>query len=172
MSTDDYTAYVEGAWPRLFRTAYALTGDVAAADDLLQGTLVKVYVHWRKVRRADAPDAYVRRIMLNQAASTWRGKGRRPEVLSPEPRPEIEAGAAFDGDLAEQDALWRVVHTLPPRQRAVVVLRYYEDLSEHEISDVLGIAPGTVKSLASAALTKLRARLAETGNVTTTGGNR
>jgi RNA polymerase sigma-70 factor (sigma-E family) len=171
VSTDDYTAYVEGAWPRLFRTAYALTGDVAAADDLLQATLVKVYVHWRKVRRADAPDAYVRRIMVNQAASTWRSRGRRPEVLTPEPRPEAMAGPAFDRDLAEQDALWRVVQTLPPRQRAVVVLRYYEDLSEREISEVLGIAPGTVKSLASAAMAKLRERLAEPSNVTTAGGN-
>jgi RNA polymerase sigma-70 factor (sigma-E family) len=171
VSTDDFTAYVEGAWPRLFRTAYALTGDVASADDLLQATLVKVYVHWRKVLRADSPDAYVRRIMVNQAASTWRSRGRRPEVLSPEPRPEAEGGATFDGDLADQDAVWRVVHALPPRQRAVVVLRFYEDLSEREISDVLGIAPGTVKSLASAAMTKLRERLAGTSNVTTAGGN-
>lgn len=171
MSTEDYTAYVQGAWPRLFRTAYALTGDVTSADDLLQATLVKVYVHWRKVQRADAPDAYVRRIMANQATSAWRSRGRRPEVLTPEPRPDTghEPGG-FDGDLATSDELWRLVHTLPTRQRAVVVLRYYEDLSEREIADVLGIAPGTVKSLASAAMAKLRDRLAETDNMGTTAG--
>lgn len=69
MSSEDFTAYVEAAWSRLFRTAYALTGDVAAADDLLQVTLVKMYRNWRSVRSAEAPDAYVRRIMVNEAAS-------------------------------------------------------------------------------------------------------
>jgi len=171
VSTEDYTAYVEGAWPRLFRTAYALTGDVSSADDLLQATLVKVYVHWRKVLRADSPDAYVRRIMVNQAASTWRSRGRRREVLASEPRPETANDPGFDGDLATSDELWQLVHTLPPRQRAVVVLRYYEDLSEREIADVLGIAAGTVKGLASAAMSKLRDRLTDT-TTTSAGGNR
>jgi RNA polymerase sigma-70 factor (sigma-E family) len=171
--SEEYTAYVEGAWPRLFRTAYALTGDVSSADDLLQGTLVKVYVHWRRVLRADSPDAYVRRMMVNQAASTWRARRNRPEVLTAEPRPEAPSGGAgFDGDLAASDAVWRVVQGLPARQRAVVVLRYYEDLSEREIADVLGIAPGTVKSLASAAMTKLRDRLGDDDNVTSTRGTR
>ena len=82
---DDFTAFVGQAWPRLFRTAYALTLDVPAADDLLQASLVKVFVHWRKVEQAESPEAYVRRVLVNQASSTWRSRARRPEVLSAEP---------------------------------------------------------------------------------------
>ena len=171
MTTEDYTAYVEGAWQRLFRTAYALTGDVPAAEELLQSTLVKVYVSWRRVARADSRDAYVRRVMVNQAASGWRSRRRRDEVLTAEPRPVDGVGPSFDANLATSDELWGLVQGLPPRQRAVVVLRYYEDLSEREIGSVLGIAPGTVKSLASAAMTKLRAEMQRT-STTTPGGHR
>lgn len=154
-ATDDYTAYVEESWARLFRTAYALTGDVTAADDLMQATLVKVFVSWRKVRKADSVDAYVRRVMVNQATSTWRSRARRPEVLTAEPPAAAKPVHDPDGD----DELWTLIHDLPPRQRAVLVLRYYEDLSEQEIAHALDIAPGTVKSQASAAIGKLRDRL-------------
>ena len=171
MTTEDYTAYVEGAWQRLFRTAYALTGDVRQAEELLQTTLVKVFVSWRKVSRADSRDAYVRRMMVNQATSGWRSRRHRDEVLSPEPRSVDEATPSFDTDLAASDELWQLVQALPARQRAVVVLRYYEDLSEREIGSVLGIAPGTVKSLAHAAMTKLRAEMSHT-STTTAGGPR
>lgn len=155
-ATDDYTAYVEESWTRLFRTAYALTGDATAADDLMQATLVKVFVSWRKVRKADSVDAYVRRVMVNQATSTWRSRTRRPEVLTAEPRAAI-GDSSHDPD--GEDELWGLIHELPPRQRAVLVLRYYEDLSEQEIAHALDIAPGTVKSQASAAIGKLRDRL-------------
>ena len=171
MTTEDYTAYVEGAWQRLFRTAYALTGDVRAAEELLQSTLVKVYVSWRRVARADSRDAYVRRVMVNQATSGWRSRRHRDEVLTAEPRRADGAGPSFDADLATSDELWGLVQALPPRQRAVVVLRYYEDLTEREIGNVLGIAPGTVKSLASAAMSKLRAQMQHT-STTTAGGPR
>jgi RNA polymerase sigma-70 factor (sigma-E family) len=171
VTTEDYTAYVEGAWQRLFRTAYALTGDVRAAEELLQGTLVKVYVSWRKVARADSRDAYVRRVMVNHASSGWRSRRHRDEVLTADPRPSDQAASSFDADLATSDELWGLVQGLPPRQRAVVVLRYYEDLSEREIGSVLGIAPGTVKSLASAAMAKLRAQMQHT-SATTAGGPR
>jgi len=96
VTTEDYTAYVEGAWQRLFRTAYALTGDVRTAEELLQSTLVKVYVSWRRVARADSRDAYVRRVMVNQATSGWRSRRHRDEVLTPEPRPADSAGQSFD----------------------------------------------------------------------------
>jgi RNA polymerase sigma-70 factor (sigma-E family) len=174
VSTEDYTTYVAAAWPRLFRTAYALTGDVASADELLQTTLVKVYLHWRTVVRAGSPDAYVRRVMYNQAASVWRTRLRRPEVLAAEPRTDLaQTGAALDDEFVTSDELWQLVHGLPVRQRAVIVLRYYEDLSEREIADVLGMAAGTVKSLSSAAMTKLRERLAEaTHDRSTAGDNR
>ncbi len=171
MTTDDYTAYVEGSWQRLFRTAFALTGDVRQAEELLQSTLVKVFVSWRKVSRADSRDAYVRRVMVNQATSGWRSRRNRAEVLSPEPRRADDAVPSFDTDLATSDELWGLVQGLPARQRAVVVLRYYEDLSEREIGSVLGIAPGTVKSLAHAAMAKLRAQMSQK-STTTAGGSR
>ena len=164
MGADDYTEYVEAAWPRLFRTAYALTGDVNRADELLQSTLVKVYVNWRKVVRAEAPDAYVRRIMVNEGTSFWRSRRHRREVLTAEPRTDLHSlrgGGAPEADFDTSDELWHLVQALPSRQRAVVVLRYYEDLTERETADVLGIAQGTVKSLCSAAMTKLRGGLAE-----------
>jgi RNA polymerase sigma-70 factor (sigma-E family) len=160
VSTDEYTAYVTEAWPRLFRTAYALTGHPSLADDLLQATLVKLFVSWRRVRQADSVDAYTRTVMVNLARSTWRSRARRSELLTDE---HLTAPVAhgFESDLVESDRLWREIQDLPPRQRAVVVLRYYEDLSEREIASVLGVAPGTVKSLASAALRKLRVNAAE-----------
>lgn len=147
----DYTDFVTDAWSRLFRTAYALTGSRDAAEELLQATLVKVYVHWRKVNRAESPNAYVRRVMVNQASSHWRTVHRRREVLTAEHR-DRPGPAPHEPD----DELWQLILGLPDRQRAVLVLRYYEDLSEQEIAEVLGVAPGTVKSQCSAALQKLR----------------
>src|SRR3954451_2118257 len=156
----DYSGWVESAWPRLFRTAYALTGDRHLAEELLQETLVKLFVAWSRASRADAPDAYARRVMVNLSTSRWRARRRRPEVLA------ADAGhgsfvRGFEGELAESDALWQAIRRLPPRQRAVVVLRYYEDLSEQQIAAVMGVAPGTVKSLSSAAMSKLRSVYAD-----------
>jgi RNA polymerase sigma-70 factor (sigma-E family) len=159
-SGDEFTAYVSHAWPRLFRTAYALTADVSAADELLQATLVKVYLHWSKVARAESPDAYVRRMMINQSASAWRSLARRNEVLSDQPEGRGDPGDDFDEAVAVRDELWRGIQRLPVRQRAIVFLRYFEGLSEAEIAATLDIAPGTVKSQASAALGKLRGTLA------------
>lgn len=155
MRTEDFTEYVQASWARMFRTAYALTGDVGNAEDLLQRTLVKTFVNWKKVVRAEAPDSYVRRMMVNEATSSWRRSARRREVLTND-LPESTSDLAFDSILATGDELWQHVQQLPVRQRAVLVLRFYEDLSEREIAEVLGIAPGTVKSLSNAAITKLR----------------
>ena len=141
----------------MFRVAYALTGDQASAEDLLQRTLVKAFVHWKRVSRAEAPDAYVRRMLVNESALSWRARKRRPEVLTAELPDRPEPG--FDSVLATRDELWEGVRALPTRQRAVLVLRYYEDLSEREIAETLGISAGTVKSLSSAAIDKLRTRL-------------
>jgi RNA polymerase sigma-70 factor (sigma-E family) len=160
MDEEDFTDFVEQSWSRLFRTAHALTGDRSAAEDLLQTTLVKTYVHWRKVAAAETPDAYVRRIMVNSATSSWQRRRRRREVLRDDPtdlaRDPGPGDGGFEAEVAARDELWLAVRRLPPRQRAVVVLRYFEDLSEREIADAMQVAPGTVKSLASAAMTRLR----------------
>jgi RNA polymerase sigma-70 factor (sigma-E family) len=154
---DQYTAFVAESWSRLFRTAYALTGDYREAEDLLQTALLKVYAAWHRVDTADAPDAYVRRILVNQVIS-WRRRPRHhAEILSDAP-PE-QAVESHEAVVAESRTMWDALRGLPPRQRTVVVLRFYEDLSERDIADLMKVSPGTVKSQCSAALAKLRAAL-------------
>lgn len=150
-----FEEYVTARWAAFYRTAHLLTGDRAAAEDLLQTTLIKVLAQWPRVQRADAPDAYVRKMLLNEMLGERRKSGRRAQKahLVPVPTPAADPAAASSSRLD----LWAQVQVLPPRQRAVLVLRYYEDLSEAEIADVLGIAAGTVKSQASLALRALRA---------------
>ena len=144
------------AWPRLLRTTYGVTGDRQLAEDALQTAFAKAYAAWPRVSRADDPVAYVRRMAINAAFAQHRRAAVRHEVAVPLGPERRDLGA--DGPLRD-DEVWCAVQTLPPRQRAVVVLRYYEDLSEAQIADALGCRPGTVKSQASAALAALRARL-------------
>jgi RNA polymerase sigma-70 factor (sigma-E family) len=138
----------------LVRTAYLLTGSQHAAEDLVQATLTRLYLSWDRISDRQHVDAYARRALLNEHRSTWRRTSRRPEVLSDAVPEAALAPAEYDG---EREAVWRFVQALPPRQRAVIVLRYYEDLSEAQIADLLGISAGTVKSQASRALASLRA---------------
>ena len=138
----------------LVRTAYLLTGSQHAAEDLVQATLTRLYLSWDRISDRQHVDAYARRALLNEHRSTWRRTSRRPEVLSDAVPEATLAPAEYDG---EREAVWRFVQALPPRQRAVIVLRYYEDLSEAQIADLLGISAGTVKSQASRALASLRA---------------
>jgi RNA polymerase sigma-70 factor (sigma-E family) len=158
---EDFRDFVAARSAGLLRTAYLLQGDRASAEDLLQSALAKAYRHWSRVRRAGDPAAYVRTIMVNERRSWWRRTAGR-EVLDgrlPErPAPDEAAG------LAERDAVWRAVLTLPPRTRAVLVLRYWEDLSEAEIADVLGCSVGTVKSQASRGLRRLQTVIAPEGH--------
>ncbi len=152
----DFTAYLEARQARLLRTAYLLTGDLHQAEDLLQTSLAKLYLAWDRVRDRDSVDAYVRRIMVNENNSLWRRGWRRREVASDTLPDTVGAPDAYDEGLGAE--VWAVVQTLPRRARAVVVLRYYEQLSEAETADVLGISVGTVKSQASRALAALRER--------------
>lgn len=153
---DDFASYMAARQPALLRTAYLLTGNRADAEDLVQTALAKLYLSWHRVQRRDSVDAYVRRIMVNENASLWRRPFKRRETPTDE-LPE-QAGAAPEYDDRSQ-LLWSFVQTLPRKQRAVVVLRYYEELSEAEVADVLGISVGTVKSQASRALAGLRQRV-------------
>ena len=144
------------AWPRLLRTTYAVTGDRQLAEDALQTAFAKAYAVWPRVSRADDPLAYVRRMAINAAIAQHRKAAVRHEVAVPM---VPERGDLRPDGLLRDDEVWCAVQALPPRQRAVVVLRYYEDLSEAEIADALGCRPGTVKSQASAALASMRTRL-------------
>lgn len=149
---EGFAEFVLARQAALLRTAYLLTGQAQDAEDLVQTTLVKVVPQWRRIR--DDPEPYVRRVLVNENVSRWRRRRWRehatdvlPEALTDEPdRAEL---------LAVRDAL----RALAPRQRAVLVLRYYEGLSEAEIAAVLGIAPGTVKSQARDGLARLRQAL-------------
>ena len=151
----DFSAYMSARQPALYRTAYLLAGDHAGAEDLLQNAFAKLYLSWDRIRDREALDGYVRRVMVNENNSLWRRAWKRREH-STDTLPETGTVDTYDDGMG--GVLWSFVQTLPPKQRAVVVLRYYENLSEAEIAEVLGISPGTVKSQASRALAGLRAR--------------
>jgi RNA polymerase sigma-70 factor (sigma-E family) len=151
--TDDaaFRAFVVSRSPSLFRTAYLLTHDQGLAEDLLQTALTKTWFAWGRLN--DDPLLYVRRVLVTTSVSWWRRRwtGEVPTEKLPEPP---VCGVVVDG-AARQD-LWNAIGRLPARQRAVVVLRFYEDLSEAQTSDLLGCSVGTVKSQTSKALAKLK----------------
>jgi RNA polymerase sigma-70 factor (sigma-E family) len=148
---EDFEAFVAARYAALLRTAYLLTGDHHDAEDLLQQTLVKAVGAWKRVD--GDPEPYVRTILVRQNVSRWRS--RRWRELSTEHLPE-EAGGDSTAGATDRLALHRALRTLAPRQRAVIVLRYYEDLTEAQTADALGIAVGTVKSQTRDALRRLR----------------
>jgi RNA polymerase sigma-70 factor (sigma-E family) len=151
----DFESWLLAREASLQRTAVLLTGDPHAAQDLVQTTLVKLYRAWPRLEDHGRVDAYARKILVNEHRTAWRRPWRRREVVS-ELVPETASPATEYDDVRE--AVWAFVATLPPRQRAVLVLRYYEDLTEAETAELLGISVGTVKSQASRALAALRER--------------
>jgi RNA polymerase sigma-70 factor (sigma-E family) len=165
---DDFAAFVRLRMPALLRFGHALTGNPHDALDLVQTALERTGVRWRSVRRgAGDPEAYVRRAMVNTHVSRWRRLRRETLVRSVPDHPADDvADAALD-----RAPLWQALRALPPRQRAVVVLRYYEDMSEAQIADVLGVTPGTVKSQNAKAMVTLRRHLAPTTH-SPSGGSR
>ena len=156
MTVPDYDDFYVALRPRLVRTAYAVCGDLGVAEDAVQTAFAKAYRSWSRISRLEAPEAYVRRMAVNEVLNSRRTAHVRREVVRAD-LPDT-ARVAHDDDALAHDEMWRAVLSLPPRQRAVLVLRYYEDLSEQQIADVLGCRPGTVKSQASAALATLRTR--------------
>jgi RNA polymerase sigma-70 factor (sigma-E family) len=157
-----FREFVEGSWHRLLRTAYLLTGDHASAEDLVQTALMQTYRHWRRIRRTDAPEVYVRRVLVNCNTSVWRR--RRVHEYSTAAVPEIRRVHDHQDAYAVRDELWRSVKEMPPRMRTVFVLRYFEDMSEADVAEVMGCAIGSVKSQISRGLTRLRADLAESSD--------
>lgn len=147
----EFDEFVVASSQRLLRTAFALTGDRVAAEDLVQDVLEKLYVAWPRV---DDPPAYARRALVNHSNNRWRTRGRRPES----PLTEAHEISVADGTSRsdDHDAVVRAITTLPARQRAVIVLRFLDDLSEHDTAVALSCSVGTVKSQTSRALAKLR----------------
>jgi RNA polymerase sigma-70 factor (sigma-E family) len=141
----------------LLRVAYLVCGDAHLAEDLLQTTLAKTYLALRRLDGIDSLEAYSRRVLVNTATTWWRRRwrGEHPTLVLPE-RPVPDPSDRVD----ERDAIWHLLGTLPRRQRAVLVLRYYEDMSEADTAATLGLSLGTVKSHTSRGLAALRARLA------------
>ena len=146
--------YVRGQWPALVRYATALCGDPTEAEELVQSALVRVALRWPFVRDKDNPDGYVRRAIVNGYLTTWRRVRSRETSVAE--LPETLATADGTGGVDELMTVRRALAGLPPRQRAVLVLRYLEDRSEQETAELLGCSVGTVKSQASKALAKLR----------------
>ena len=142
----------------LRRTAYLMCGDWHLAEDLVQTVFVKVHLHWRRIRRQDSFDAYLRTTLFHAYLDTRRAKWRRETPA--EYVPDLAAPGTGPSD--DRDVLVAALRRIPPRQRAVLVLRYWEDLSVEETAGLLGCAAGTVKSQAAKGLAALRPLLAGT----------
>lgn len=165
---EDFRGFVATRSAALLRTAYLLTGDRGHAEDLLQNALTKAYRHWGRIRAAGNPEAYVRRILVNERRTWWRRYGGREVTLDRLPeRGGPDEPAAVD----ERDALWRALQAMPPRTRAVLVLRYWADLSEVDTAAAPGCSVGSVKSQASRGLRRLQ-ELLDPATATTEGGLR
>jgi RNA polymerase sigma-70 factor (sigma-E family) len=143
-----FDAFVRARLPDLVRFGRALTGSTHAGQDLVQDALERTLLAWNRIDSRDDPEGYVRRIMVNRNISIWRKYGR--EHVTDEVRDAGHEDTHHDGDL------WQALLALPTRQRAVIALRYYEDMSEADIARTLGCSVGTVKSQASKAIAKLR----------------
>ncbi len=148
--------FVAARSPALQRTAYLLVGDWGLAEDLVQTALIKTYLAWRGRDGVAAIEAYARTVLIHTAGRWWRRRwrGERPAAVLPD-------RSVPDGteDSAERDRVWRAILSLPSRQRAVLVLRFYEDLTEAQTAHLLGVSVGTVKSHTARALGALRERL-------------
>lgn len=151
----DFDDFVRATQASLVRFGLAMTGNPHDAADLAQSALERVGMRWSRVRQMEHPAAYTKTVMARQHATRWRRLRRESLQVSP-------AQASYrDVSSPADSAMWAALATLPPRQRAVLVLRYYEDLTEAEIAEVLGCRPGTVKSQAHRALAALRSRYAD-----------
>lgn len=152
MTKDGFDEFAATRWPALVRAGWLMSGDWQRAEDLAQATLAKTWRHWRRVAAADEPDRYVRRVLVNEflrSRRAWRRHEPLGDAVSPvTPGPETSVAA--------RDALARALREVPRGQRAVLVLRYYLDLSEQDTAAALGCSVGNVKSQAARGLARLR----------------
>jgi RNA polymerase sigma-70 factor (sigma-E family) len=165
---DSFDDFVVNRGPALLRFAYLLTGDRHRAEDLVQEVLAKVHQRWSRIERAEGADFYVRKALVRQNLSWWR----RLSSLSEQPVAEVPDNTTeADGEqaLAARDEMWALLATLPRRQRAVLVLRFYEDLPDDRIAAVLGCSPVNVRVQASRALARLRSTISDRNTVSKQG---
>jgi RNA polymerase sigma-70 factor (sigma-E family) len=167
---DEFDRFVAGSADQLLRTGYLLVWDIADAEDLVQETLMRVARRWPRVRMMNHQLAYARRILVNLALDGSKRRSRHRRELDPPIDQPLEdrADAASARDLGMIDAraeLTSALGTLPPRQRAVLVLRYFEDLSEAQVAEALGCSLGTVKSTTSRGLVRLQEALGSVNGV-------
>ncbi|MBC6456408.1 SigE family RNA polymerase sigma factor [Actinomadura sp. HBU206391] len=152
-----FEEFLTARLPALLRFATALVGDPHRAEDVVQDVLIRAQGRWRRISAMDAPEAYLKRMIINEYLS-WRRRRSSQEVPAAEGlldaaiEPEDDPARRYE----QRDALWSGMAVLPPRQRAVLALRYYEGMSTAEIADILGCSETTVRSHASRALAELR----------------
>ena len=154
----EFAEFVSARSAALHRAAYLMVGDVALAPDLVQEALTRTYVAWPRLRDTSRAEAYTRKAITTTAISWFR---RRSWQERPTDRVDERGAAGHEDGVAQRQWLWEALLELPVRQRAAVVLRYYEDLTEAQTAEAMGCAVGTVKSQVSAALSKLRERLGD-----------
>ena len=155
-SDGEFTEFAHASWASLYRTAYLMLGDAAEAEDLVQTALAKTYAAWPKVRDVKAAPGFARTVLVNTASSWFRKRSWRNERPT-EALPDV----VEERDPSDRPAVMDALAALPPRQRAVIVLRYYEDLSVAQAASALDISEGTVKSQTSDALARLRTLLGD-----------
>lgn len=154
LSGTDFVSFVRARSAALLRTAYLLTGDQHLAEDLVQTALARTHLSWNRLHALGNAEAYARKIMYHQQVSWWRRRGRTPEVVTAAP-PDTPGTDRIDA-VATRLALHRAMCRLTPKQRAVLVLRFYEDRSEREAAEALDCSVGTIKSQTAKALARLR----------------
>jgi RNA polymerase sigma-70 factor (sigma-E family) len=150
-----FEEYVRVRGPALVRLARLIAGDPHLGEDLVQEILIRAYPRWNRIVAGGQPDVYVRRMLVNAHVS-WRRKRSSTEVADGAERVERADRADVGAEATEREAVWRLITRLPPKQRVTVVLRYYEDLDDAAIAEILGCAPGTVRTHAMRALATLR----------------
>jgi RNA polymerase sigma-70 factor (sigma-E family) len=155
----DFDRFVAGSTDTLLRTAFLIVGDLGEAEDLVQETLFAVAKRWPRVRRMEHPVAYARRILVNRAVTGAGTRARRRRELAAEAPPDRPLPTSDNGALDGRDELMSALAALPPRQRSVLVLRYFLDLPEAEVAAALKCSLGTVKSTASRGLARLEQAL-------------
>jgi RNA polymerase sigma-70 factor (sigma-E family) len=155
-SDEQFREFMRGRWPAMVRLAYGLTGDLGHAEDVAQAAFARAYASWSRVARTGDPDAYVRRIVINENNTRFRRRRVAESLVDAVPEPSGPRSADTADALGDSAALLKALRKLGPRQRAVIVLRFWMDMSEAETAAALDCSVGTVKSQASRALAALR----------------